>query len=154
MTSQEFDKRAMKDSKGRVGNISTQKLVETTTKDGKPVVGILLEFLLNILISQVPAHQLIESFHWKRWYNVIPQQSNSSFFQSDQNTMDFNILPGDRHLTKALLSFTLTCANSSVTVAPLYLCFKWLEWFGNGGGQRICQLYGDILHWVKALIVV
>jgi hypothetical protein len=78
--------------------------------------------------------------------------TNSAFFQSDQNTMDFNILQADRHLTKALLAFTLTCANAPVTVAPLFLCFKWLEWYGNGGGQRITQQYGDILHWYYGML--
>jgi hypothetical protein len=28
-----------------------------------------------------------------------------------------------------------------------------MEWFGNGGGMRITQLYGDILHWYYGMLM-
>lgn len=92
MAQSEFDKRAMKGQNGRVGAITAQKLVPTETKTGSAVL--------------VPAHQLAESFHWKRWFNVIPQQTNSAFFQSDQNTIDFNVKM--RHFCLILRFFQLT----------------------------------------------
>ena len=135
MASKSFQDRANQ-AKGRVSNLAQSQSVITTCKSGCQAV--------------TPAVQ-IESFDWSRWYNVNPQILNQAFFQTDNQTMDFQILPSDRHLTSAKLQITVT-AVSQITIAPLLLWYRWIEFYANGGGDRICQWYGDFLHWYFAML--
>jgi hypothetical protein len=122
----------------RVSNLSSSKSVVSVCKSGCQSIA--------------PVEQLLESFKWNRWFNVNPQILNSAFFQSDNNTMDFQILPSDRHITKAKLQITVT-ASSQITIAPLMLWFRWMEFYANGGGDKICTWYGDFLHWYFSMLL-
>ena len=138
MTKQAFNNCAKLAQRSRIGNPSLQQVVSITGKKG--------------IESIVPASQLVESFHWKKLYNYPPQVTNANFFQQDNNTMDFNILQSNRNLTRCFISFTVM-SSSQVTLAPIYLWFRYIGWYGNGGDLQINRLWGDYLHWFTGMLL-
>lgn len=114
MASKQFHERAKK-SRARIPHYARNSMVPHDSPHHDS----------QVIMAQKHA---LEGHSWKRWFSLNPQQTgNTTLFRADDNTMTFQINPSDRHITHCYLEITATVSNASVTFAPSYLWYKFVE---------------------------